>query len=162
MAEAHAHPPTGGRVVIVGAGIAGLTAAIALDRAGFEVEVLERATALTQAGTALSLWPNALAALDRLGLAEAVAAVGVEEPAGTILKPSGREVVRLDQSQLVERLGTPTLIVHRGDLQRVLLDAASHLPVRLHTPALRVDHRDGRGGHACRWPPGDRHGGAGL
>ena len=47
-------------VVIVGAGIAGLTAAIALDRVGIEVMVVEQATALTQAGTALSLWPDAL------------------------------------------------------------------------------------------------------
>jgi 2-polyprenyl-6-methoxyphenol hydroxylase-like FAD-dependent oxidoreductase len=44
----------------------------------------------------------------------------------------------LDQSRLHRDLGTPTLIVHRGDLQRLLLDAASHLPIRMTSPADRV------------------------
>lgn len=77
------------KIIIAGAGIAGLTAAIGLHRVGIQVEVYERATALTQAGTALSIWPNALAALNRIGLAEAVASIGVAEPTGTVRKSSG-------------------------------------------------------------------------
>jgi 2-polyprenyl-6-methoxyphenol hydroxylase-like FAD-dependent oxidoreductase len=126
-------------VIVVGAGIAGLTAAIALDRVGIGVLVVERATALTQAGTALSLWPNAQAALHRIGLSEAVAAIGIEEPSGSVRAPSGAEIMTLDQSRLHRDLGTPTLIVRRGDLQRVLLDAASHLPIRMRCSAARVD-----------------------
>ena len=125
-------------VLVVGAGIAGLAAAIALDRAGIRVQVIEKATALTQAGTALSLWPNALAALELIGLSKAIAAIGIVEPNGTICEWSGREIVRLNQSRLQQRLGTPTLVVHRGDLQQVLLDAASHLPMRLRTSVTRV------------------------
>jgi 2-polyprenyl-6-methoxyphenol hydroxylase-like FAD-dependent oxidoreductase len=125
-------------VVVVGGGIAGLTAAIALKRAGIRVQIIERATALTQAGTALSLWPNALAALARIGLSSEIAAIGYQEPVGTIRDWSGREIVRLDQSRLQRQLGTPTLIVNRGDLQRVLLDAAGDIPMLLHSSVSRV------------------------
>ena len=132
-------------VVVVGAGIAGLTAAIALDRAGISVQIVERAGALTQAGTALSLWPNALAALDRIGLSGPIADIGCEEPTGTVRNWSGREIIRVDQSRLPRRVGPTTLIVHRGDLQRVLLDAASHLPMLLHSPVARMGTDGSRG-----------------
>ena len=125
-------------VVIVGAGIAGLTAAVALDRIGVEVEVIERATALTQAGTALSLWPNALAALDHVGLGRAVTGIGVEEPAGIGCRPDGHQIFRLDQSRLDRQLGMATQIVFRADLQRVLLEAAKHIPTRLRTSATSI------------------------
>jgi len=55
--------------IVVGAGIAGLAAAIGLRRAGYSVTIVERETALAPAGAALSLWPNAIAALRRLGAA---------------------------------------------------------------------------------------------
>ncbi len=132
-------------VVIVGAGIAGLTTAIALDRVGIAVTVVERASALTEAGTALSLWPNALAALDRIGLADAVVDIGIPEPSGTVRKPSGRLIMRLDQGRLHRHLESPTVLVHRGELQQVLLEAASHLTLRLATVATRVATVDGRG-----------------
>ncbi len=125
-------------VLVIGAGIAGLTAAIALDQVGISVQIIERARALTPVGGALTIWPSAQAALEHIGLAKAVADIGYKEPNGTICDWSGRVITKLDQSRLHERLGTPTLSVHRGDLQRVLLDAASRVPVRLHTPARQV------------------------
>lgn len=126
------------QVVIVGAGIAGLTAAIALDRAGLEVLVVERATALTQAGTALSLWPNALAALEEIGLRQAVTGIGIPEPTGVIRDSSGRMLITVNQNLLSQDTRAQTLIVRRSDLQHLLLDDASHLPIRLNTPAERI------------------------
>ncbi|MBK8541534.1 MAG: FAD-binding protein [Ardenticatenia bacterium] len=64
------------RAVIVGGGIGGLAAAIALQQAGLEVRVLEQAGSLRAAGAGLWLWPNALAALDRLGALGAVRMAG--------------------------------------------------------------------------------------
>jgi 2-polyprenyl-6-methoxyphenol hydroxylase-like FAD-dependent oxidoreductase len=54
--------------LIIGGGIGGLAAAIALRRVGYETEVFERAPELAEVGSGLSLWSNALAALDRLGV----------------------------------------------------------------------------------------------
>jgi glycine/D-amino acid oxidase-like deaminating enzyme len=110
--------PVDQKVLIVGAGIAGLTAAVALDRVGIKVEVVERATALTQAGTALSLWPNALAALDHIGLGPAVAGIGVEEPAGIGCRPSGEQIFQLDHS--TELVQTPRCSLSAGrNLSRI-------------------------------------------
>jgi 2-polyprenyl-6-methoxyphenol hydroxylase-like FAD-dependent oxidoreductase len=132
-------------VIVVGAGIAGLTAAIALDRQGISVQIIERATALTQAGTALSIWPNALAALSGIGLADAIADIGYEEPTAIIREWSGRELVKVDQSRLYRHLGRSTLIVHRTDLQRLLLDASSHIPMRMRSLVEHVATEDGGG-----------------
>jgi len=125
-------------VVIVGAGIAGLTAAVALDQAGIDVQVLERSTALTQAGTALSLWPNALAALEHIGMRQAVTSIGIPEPAGVVRDTSGSVLITVNQNLLSHDLGSQTLIVRRSDLQHLLLDAASHLPIRLKTSAEHI------------------------
>jgi 2-polyprenyl-6-methoxyphenol hydroxylase-like FAD-dependent oxidoreductase len=125
-------------VLVVGGGIAGLTAAIALDRAGISTQIIERATALTASGGALTIWPNAQAALGCIGLSKAVADIGYKEPDGTIREWSGRKITKLDQSLLNKHLGTPTLSVHRGDLQRMLLDAAADVPIRLDATATSV------------------------
>jgi 2-polyprenyl-6-methoxyphenol hydroxylase-like FAD-dependent oxidoreductase len=68
------NPP---RVIVIGAGIGGLSAAIALTRAGIDVEVYERVPDLAPVGAGISLWKNALVALERLGVYEAVRALGV-------------------------------------------------------------------------------------
>jgi len=133
-------------ILIVGAGIAGLSAAIALDRIGIGVQIVERATALTQAGTALSLWPNALVALQQIGMGGVVGDIGIDEPSGVGCRPSGREIFKLDQGRLSQRLGMATQIVFRAELQRVLMKAAEHIPIRLHTHAVSItaDGRTGR------------------
>ncbi len=130
-------------VVVVGAGIAGLTAAIALDRIGIDVQVVERAAALTQAGTALSIWPNALAALERVGLRQPVINIGRPEPAPVARDRSGRLLLRFRQDRLGNAASSQALIVRRSDLQHLLLDAASHIPIRLNTPGVQIEPRDG-------------------
>ncbi len=132
-------------VLVVGGGIAGLTAAIALKRVGLKVQIFERATALTQAGTALSLWPNALAALARLDLTSAISKIGVEEPAGTIRDWTGRKIVTIDQGRLYQHLGTPTLVVHRGDLQKALLQSASDISIMMHATVTSVASNEDEG-----------------
>jgi len=135
--------PRGGvRVTVVGAGIAGLATAIALRRRGVEVEVVERAHALTEIGAALSLWPNAIAALDELGLAETVLATGCAEVSGVLRSLSGAVLARADEAELRRALGGPTIAIHRADLQRILLEAASDIPVRLGARCRDVTLRD--------------------
>ena len=115
------------RALVVGAGIGGLATAAALRADGHEVEVFERAGALAEAGAGLSMAPNALAVLDRLGVGDEIRRRGgiartilVRTRSGTVLSEidaAGREW---------EVVG-----VHRADLQDVLLRAAGE--VRLGT-----------------------------
>lgn len=60
------------KALIVGGGIAGLAAAIALQKSGIDAHVYEQAPALKEIGTGLSLWANGIKALDMLGMGEAI------------------------------------------------------------------------------------------
>jgi len=122
-------------VAILGAGIAGLTAALCLAQRGFAVEVIERAQVLSEVGAGLQLSPNAMRVLSDLGLAAGLAAYGVTPDAIVIGDGvSGEPLTRLPLGDsMVERYGAPYLVIHRGALQAVLLDAARQEPrIRFH------------------------------
>ncbi len=112
-----------GRIVVVGGGIGGLAAAVALHRRGREVVVLERAAEFTEIGAGLSLWPNAMRALAALGLAEQVRALGAVEAAGGVRDRAGRWLTRTSNAEIERRHGWPLVVVHRADLVRTLAAA---------------------------------------
>ncbi|GAA4858939.1 FAD-dependent monooxygenase [Actinomycetospora straminea] len=119
-----------GRALVVGAGIGGLATAIALRGAGWEVEVRERRAAPWDEGAGISLWPNALRALDALGVGDAVRAVGHAHEAGGIRDRRGRWLARTDNAVLARRHGDGILVLDRADLLRVLVDALPDGAVR--------------------------------
>jgi 2-polyprenyl-6-methoxyphenol hydroxylase-like FAD-dependent oxidoreductase len=107
------------RAIIIGGGIAGLASALALTRRGWQVEVLERAPELTEVGAGLSLWRNALRALDALGLGESVRGRAVLQGQAGIRDAAGRWLSRADSAEVERRYG-PTAMIHRADLLAVL------------------------------------------
>lgn len=117
-------------VVIVGGGIGGLAAALAAGRAGRRVTVLEKVARRSVAGSGLSLWPNAVRALDALGVGAAVRAGAVPDAAGALRDAAGRPLVRADAAAVRARFGDP-IVVHRADLVDILRDALP--PGVLHT-----------------------------
>jgi 2-polyprenyl-6-methoxyphenol hydroxylase-like FAD-dependent oxidoreductase len=123
------------RVVIVGGGIAGLSAAIALRHGGHDVVVLERAPRIDPAGAGITLFANAMRALDRLGAREAIAARGAPASWSAILTREGRELTQVPRDLL-----DGTVAVHRADLQAEL--AAAGGPVRLGVEVTAVEHGD--------------------
>ncbi len=111
------------RLAIVGAGIGGLSAALALARAGSDVTVFEQTASVAAFGAGVQLSPNATAVLARLGLLDAVRrrAVAPHE----VLIRRGRDGIALAHIPLADgRFATPFLVVLRADLQDVLADAA--------------------------------------
>jgi salicylate hydroxylase len=113
-------------VIVAGAGIGGLTAAIALARAGMRVTVLEQAEKLEETGAGLQLSPNASRVLIALGLRERLETAVVAPKAIRVMAGgSGREIVRIPLGDDVEqRYGAPYWSVHRGDLQLALAELA--------------------------------------
>src|SRR5271169_4393318 len=114
------------RVVVAGAGIGGLTAALALARSGFRVVVLEQAERLEETGAGIQLSPNATRILIGLGLADRLQPHVVAPAAIRVLGArSGREIVRIPLGgEATQRYGAPYWVIHRGDLQAALSDAA--------------------------------------
>jgi 2-polyprenyl-6-methoxyphenol hydroxylase-like FAD-dependent oxidoreductase len=112
------------RALIIGGGIGGLAAAVALQRVGVEAVVFEKAAEITEIGAGLSLWSNAILAARRLGVeTKIVAAASVIERTRSYLS-SGEPMDDLDVGTLGRRAGAPTVCAHRAELQRILLEAA--------------------------------------
>ncbi len=116
------------KFLIAGAGIAGLSAAIALARSGHEATVLEQATELSEVGAGIQLGPNAMRILTDWGLGEAIRDKGCE-PAHLIIRDARDDHVLTsrplnDQDNARRKYGVPHVCIRRADLQSVLLQAA--------------------------------------
>src|SRR5215831_1791052 len=104
------------RIAIVGGGVGGLAAALALERRGAEIVVCEQSPALNEIGAGLNLSPNALMALRTLGVEDAVIALGSESDFLTIRSwKSGRITSRMRPGSFRQRFGAPNVAVHRAD-----------------------------------------------
>ncbi|MGB7241915.1 MAG: FAD-dependent monooxygenase [Sulfitobacter sp.] len=122
-------------VIVIGAGIGGLAAAIAMARHGHRITVLERAETIQEVGAGLQISPNGLAVLRALGLEPALVATGAVQAQRVVLRDYQRvaDVARLDLARL-----TPDqryYFVHRADLIDILLAAATSAGVDIQTGA---------------------------
>lgn len=117
-------------ILVAGAGIGGLTAALALARKHFRVVVFEQAQELTETGAGLQLSPNASRLLIELGLGDALRTHAVVPEALAIRRArSGAEIARMRIGAEMEfRYGAPYWVIHRRDLQTALLHAVSDYP----------------------------------
>ncbi|PVB60002.1 FAD-dependent monooxygenase [Labrenzia sp. 011] len=135
-----AHQP----IVIAGAGIGGLAAALALRQQGHEIVLMDKANALSEVGAGLQLSPNACSVLDRLGVLEALRPhVYAPDYLRIWSGKSGRQLGRVRFGDFLrQRHGFPFWVIHRADLQRVLLEQVEQTPgiaVRLATEVLDLE-----------------------
>jgi salicylate hydroxylase len=125
-------------ILIAGAGLGGLTAALALIQRGHEVHVFEQAAELREVGAGVQLGANGTRILIALGLEAAMQRVVCAATSKEIrLGTTGQSWSTFDLGETsVERFGAPYLMVHRGDFHKILLDA-----VRSASPnAIRAGH----------------------
>jgi 2-polyprenyl-6-methoxyphenol hydroxylase-like FAD-dependent oxidoreductase len=127
------------RAVVVGAGIGGLAAAIALEQAGVEPIVIERAPRLREVGFGLVVSTNAVTALGLLGLRDDVAARGSRVRRAEIRNPRGELLTLIDY----DAQGWETYGILRTELQRAMLDAVPAERLRLGTTCIGASE-DGR------------------
>lgn len=128
--------------VVVGAGIAGLAAAAALQRRGHSVRVLEE-RADTAPGAGISIWPNALAALDEIGLGDDVRAAGGRITAGALRWHDGSWLRRPSPQRIVRALGEPLVVIQRAALRDVLTAALAPDTVSYGMAVTAVDQAAG-------------------
>jgi 2-polyprenyl-6-methoxyphenol hydroxylase-like FAD-dependent oxidoreductase len=107
-------------VVVVGAGIGGLAAAVGFRRIGWQVVVCERAGTLRSTGGGIGLTPNGLRALDAIDAGRTVRSRAVEQRDGGIRRPGGDWIARTDLDFIRDRFGDPVIALHRADLTSAL------------------------------------------
>jgi 2-polyprenyl-6-methoxyphenol hydroxylase-like FAD-dependent oxidoreductase len=129
------------RILVIGAGIAGLGAARALRFRGFATEVVEREPAWTHSGSGIYLPGNAARALRALGLESAVAERGSLITRQRFCDHRGRLLVDIDLTELWGDVG-PCLALHRADLHEVVASHGDPVNVRMGLPMQRLRHHD--------------------
>jgi salicylate hydroxylase len=138
------------QIAVIGAGLGGLTAAVALQRAGFDVQVYEQAPELTEVGGGINLGPNAARVLYRLGLGEALDREAVR-PLSTHQRrwQDGRTLQRAPLNPRCEELyGAPHLTVHRADLLATIASGLAAERVHL---GHRLVGLDDEGDRVAAW-----------
>ena len=114
----------GVKIAVIGGGIGGLTAAIALARQGMTVEVYEQAPELKEVGAGVGLWPNAMAAFEQIGLADLVAKLAVQVDRQGLMRPDGSWLLCLPAELMTQRWGagfvTVTAIVPGSSFARAI------------------------------------------
>ncbi len=119
------------QIIVIGAGIGGLAAALALQRRGFRVAVYERAPEIREIGAGVVIAPNARRALRDLGVDAALEALSCSVSVLHTCDYRTGEIVRTNRNeQIIERQGMGVLQVHRADLHALLMEA-----VRANDPA---------------------------
>lgn len=111
------------KAIVIGAGIGGLTAGIALKQAGYDVEIYERVQTLRPVGAGISLWANGIKVLNQLGLGDEIAAIGGEMNRMEYRSHQNHPLSQIDLQPLFQRVGQRSYPVARTDLQQMLLDA---------------------------------------
>lgn len=127
------------RAVVIGSGIGGLTAAVALHRSGWQVTVLEKAGSLRPVGAGIGLAPNAQRALDVIGLGDEIRSLAAWQGEGCMRSPDGRRLSRTDSAAAAERFGGPFVLVHRATLIDRIAGRLPASAIRTDCPAYLVD-----------------------
>ena len=133
------------KIAVIGGGLGGAAAALALHRRGFEVEVYEKAPELGEIGAGLNLSPNAVKAFRYLGLEDQAVGTGYQALEQVIRTfDSGRVIARPRRSgDIAERYGAAFITMHRADLLNMLVSALPEALFHTDAACTGAESRDG-------------------
>ena len=120
----------------------GLTTALAMQQAGYDVEIYDRVRELRPAGAGISLWSNGVKVLNRLGQGKEIASNGGPMQQMAYYDRSGTELTRFSLSPLIERVGQSPYPVSRTDLQQMLLEAVGADQVQLNKRCVAIEQTE--------------------
>ncbi len=126
------------RATIIGGGIAGLTAAIALNKIGIETLIYEGTPSIKAIGAGLGLGANAIVGFDRLGIKEEVIARGRIIPLFSILDEKGKIITQADSLKISQKYGVDNFTIHRADLHHLLLSKIDARSIAINKRAIDI------------------------
>ena len=124
------------KAIIIGAGMGGLTTAIALKRAGYQIEVYDRVKELRPVGAGISLWSNGVKVMNWLGLGDEIHKIGGEMNRMTYLSKENELLNDIDLLPLIDQVGQRPYPVSRSELQSMLLEQLGKEYVKLETKCI--------------------------
>ncbi len=116
--------------IIIGAGIGGLTTAIALAQKGIQVQIYERASEIKEVGAGVWIAPNGMQIFDKLGIAQEVAAAGTKLKRISVVDLNYKPISVIDGAEIEAKHQFGTIAIHRANLQQIL--ASKVHPEHLH------------------------------
>jgi 2-polyprenyl-6-methoxyphenol hydroxylase-like FAD-dependent oxidoreductase len=144
------------KISIIGGGIGGLTAAIALQQRGFEVTVHEAAPEIKAVGAGLWVAPNAINVFERLGIANAIKNDGNQLVTSCLGDHKGNALTTVDFSKIAAKYKNGTTTIHRGTLQNILLKAVKPNSVKTNYRLKSIENaRNTEGGVVVHFENGE-------
>jgi 2-polyprenyl-6-methoxyphenol hydroxylase-like FAD-dependent oxidoreductase len=140
------------KAMVIGAGIGGLAAGIALQQAGFDVDVFERSEKPKEGGAGISLWANAIHALARLGISDTLRSASSPYAIGGLRTWNGTTLASIPMTELERKVSVPIIVLHRADLLAILLDACG--VQRVHLGCQCVGFRQDAAGATAQFADG--------
>ena len=131
------------KAIIIGAGIGGMSTALALSRCGYDAEVYEAVREIKPVGAAISVWPNGVKCLNYLGLRDPIKALG-GNMAWMAYRDyaSGSDMTRFSMAPLVSRVGESPYPVARAELQQLLIESYPAEKIHFGKRVCRVEQDD--------------------
>lgn len=130
------------KITIIGAGIGGLTAAVALKQKGFAIEIFEAAPKFKKAGSGINLAINAMQVYKRLGLYDIIFKAGSYTNAMNITDEKLNKLAVIDLKPYEEKHGVQSVAIHRARLHQILLDQLAEVPIHLNKRLQAVKQSD--------------------